>query len=275
MSMNRKPLRATTPAWRVLAALIVAVSLAGCGSTPDRSKANRSAEVLYDDARQEAAAGAWDAAVRGYEAVQARSPFGRLAQQAMMEQAYAQWRAGDSAQAEATIDRFIKQYPNHVAIDYMYYLRGLVNYHDGSGFFDKLTGQDPAERDPKALRDSFDAFKELVTRYPESDYVPDATARMQWLANALAAHEVHVARYYFRRGAYVAALNRAQIAVKEFNGSPTLDEALAIMRASYDKLGMAQERDDADRVLKTNFPESPFTAVNSIDRKQRKWWQFW
>lgn len=275
MSMIRKPVRLVLSVRSTLIALVVGASLLGCGSTPDRNKTNRSAETLYDDARQEAAAGAWDAAVRGYEAVQARSPFGRLAQQAMMEQAYAQWRAGDSAQAEATIDRFIKQYPNHVAIDYMYYLRGLVNYHDGSGFFDKLTGQDPAERDPKALRDSFDAFKELVTRYPESDYVPDATARMHWLANALAAHEVHVARYYFRRGAYVAAVNRAQTAVKDFNGAPTLDEALAIMRASYDKLGMTQERDDAERVLKTNFPDSPFNAPTSIDRKQRKWWQFW
>lgn len=262
--------------WRLtLSCLIVAlgIALSGCGSTRDK-KVQRSAEELYDEARQDADNGAWDAAIKGYEAVQARSPFGRLAQQSQMEQAYAHWRASDPAQAIATIDRFIKQYPNHVAVDYMYYLRGLVNFNDGSGFLDSLAGQDPSERDPKALRDSFDAFKELVTRFPESRYAEDARLRMRWLVNALAKSEVAIARYYYRRGAYIAAINRAQTVLRDFEGAPVLDEALAILVHAYDKLGLAQSSADANRVLLANFPNSRFITQGLAD-PERKWWRFW
>ncbi len=260
--------------WRaVFASIAVGIALLGCGAAGDK-KPQRSAEELYADATQDMANGAWDAAIRGFEAVQSRSPFGRLAQQAMLDQAYAQYRSFEPAQALTTIDRFIKQYPNHPAVDYMYYLRGLVNFNDGSSFLDSLSGQDPSERDPKALRDSFDAFKELVTLFPESRYAEDSRQRMRWLVNALAGHEVHVARYYFRRGAYVAAINRAQTAVHDFDGAPVLDEALAILAFSYDKLGMKKESEDAHRVLAGNFPNSKYLSGGLAD-PERKWWQFW
>jgi outer membrane protein assembly factor BamD len=268
--MNRLHLRP----WRaVIVSIVLGFTLAACSSTADK-KPQRTAEELYDDAQQELANGAWDAAAKGFEAVQTRSPFGRLAQQAMMDQAYAQYRSFEPAQALTTIDQFIKQYPNHVAVDYMYYLRGLVNFNDGSSFLDSISGQDPSERDPKALHDSFDAFKDLVTRFPESPYAEDSRQRMHWLVNALAGHEVHVARYYFRRGAYVAAINRAQTAVRDFDGSPALDEALAIMAFSYDKLGMKKEGEDARRVLTANFPNSKF-LTDGLRDPERKWWQFW
>lgn len=257
--------------WRVvLAGLALGIALAGC-STADKKQ--RSAQQLYDDAAEEMANGSWDAAAKGFEQVQSASPFGRLAQQAMMDQAYAQWRGYEPAQALATIDRFIKQYPNHAAVDYMHYLRGLVNFNDGSGFIDQISGQDPSQRDPKALRDSFDAFKELVTRFPDSRYAEDARLRMRWLVNTLARHEVHVARYYFRRGAYIAAINRAQTAVRDFDGATALDEALAILVFSYEKLGLKQEADDARRVLDANFPDSKFR--NGLADPERPWWRFW
>ena len=229
---------------------------------------------MYDAAVLDAANGSWDAAAKGFESVQSRSPFGRLAQQAQIEQAYAFWRGGDPVQALATIDRFIKQYPNHVAVDYMYYLRGLVNFNDGSGFLDSISGQDPSERDPKALRESFDSFKELVTHYPDSKYAEDSRQRMRWLVNALAAHEIHVARYYYRRGAYVAAVNRSQTALRDFEGAPVLEEGLAILVASYEKLGLTDLRDGADRVLRANYPSSRYLA-QGISAPERKWWQFW
>ncbi|WP_085318322.1 outer membrane protein assembly factor BamD [Derxia lacustris] len=255
------------------AVLVVAMiaGLGACGSTP---KKNQSAEELYADAKEDLSGGAWDAASKKYDQIQSRYPFGRIAQQSMMDQAYAQWKSGDIAQSLATIDRFVKQYPNHPNADYMFYLRGLVNFNDGSGFLSRISRQDPTERDTKALHDSFDAFRELVERYPDSRYSDDGRARMRWLVNAMAAYELHVARYYYRRGAYVAALNRAQTAISDFQTTLSNEEALYLMFASYERLGMEQQRDDVGRVLAQNFPNSLYLK-NGLPTPDKRWWQFW
>jgi outer membrane protein assembly factor BamD len=156
----------------------------------------------------------------------------------------------------------------------MYYLRGMVNFNDNAGLLNYISRQDPTERDPKALLESFDAFKELVTRFPESRYAEDARARMNWLVNALASHEVHVARYYYRRGAYLAAANRAQAVIKDYDGAGVIEDALGILWASYDKLGLTQLRDDTRTVLSHNYPQSALLTDGVRDRA-KKWWQFW
>ena len=156
----------------------------------------------------------------------------------------------------------------------MYYLRGLANFNDDLGWLGYISGQDLTERDPKAAREAFEAFKDLVTRFPDSKYTPDAIARMNYLVNALAAHEVHVARYYMKRGAYVAAANRAQTALKTYPQAPANEEGLVILVRAYDALGMKDLRDDAERVLKKNFPESQY--LKGDPRKASvPWWQFW
>jgi outer membrane protein assembly factor BamD len=174
--------------WRSLAILWVALA-AGCGVLPDKidETSNWSAQRLYTEAKQLLDEGAFDQSVKMYEKLEARYPYGRYAQQAQIEVAYAYYRAGDRVQALAACERFIRLHPNHPNVDYIFYLRGLVDFNEDMGFMSKISRQDMTERDPKGLKDSFDSLKELVTRYPDSKYVPDATARMGYLVNALAA----------------------------------------------------------------------------------------
>jgi outer membrane protein assembly factor BamD len=150
----------------------------------------------------------------------------------------------------------MKLHPNHPNVDYAYYLKGLAYFNEDLGMLGRLSGQDRTERDPKSAREAFDAFKDLVQRFPDSKYAPDALARMKYLVNALASHEVHVARWYIKRGAYVAAANRAQYALKNYPEAPAQEEALLIMIRAYDALGMRDLRDDAERILRKNFPDS-------------------
>ena len=129
------------------------------------------------------------------------------------------------------------------------------------------------ERDPKAAREAFDAFKALAVRFPNSKYTPDALLRMKYLVNTMAQYDLHVAKYYYRRGAYVASANRAQAAIKEYPDAPAIEEALFVLYNSYDKMGLIELRDDANRVFIHNFPNSKFTNVSAATEKS--WWQFW
>jgi outer membrane protein assembly factor BamD len=174
----------------------------------------------------------------------------------------------------AACERFIRLHPQHPNVDYAYYLKGLANFVEDQSFLAKLSDQDMSERDPKAAREAFEAFKELSTRFPESRYAVDAVARMKYLVNALAAHEVHVGRYYYKRGAYVAAANRGKYVLEHYQQSPALEEALVIMARSYDKLGMNDLREDTLRVIRKNFPDSPFLTGQDL-KKDRPWWRFW
>ncbi|NJN40221.1 MAG: outer membrane protein assembly factor BamD [Gammaproteobacteria bacterium] len=246
--------------WRSLAFLLCIAMLGGCGIIKfgaEDETAGWSAQRLYTEAKDEMGRGAYDKAIPYFEKLEARYPYGRYAQQSQLEVAYAYYRNNDPAQAIAACDRFIKLHPNHPAVDYAYYLKGVVNFYEDQSPLAQWSGQDPTERDPRSARDSFVAFRELVDRYPKSKYVPDATARMNYLVNGLAAHEVHVARYYYARGAYVAAVNRAQYTVKTYPTSPAVEEALYITAQSYEKLGMKDLQADAERVLRTNFPNMP------------------
>ncbi|HYD78395.1 MAG TPA: outer membrane protein assembly factor BamD [Paucimonas sp.] len=255
--------------------LALALALTGCGifgEKIDETK-NWTAQKLYAEAREEMDAGGYERAIQHFEKLESRYPFGTYAQQAQMEVAYAYYKMNDQAQALAAVERFIKLHPNHPSVDYMYYLRGLVNFNDKLGLLDFIANQDPTERDPKAAREAFDAFRELVQRFPNSKYAPDAVSRMKYLVNALAQHEVHVARYYLRRGAFVAAANRAQTVVKDYQGAPAVEEALFLMTRAYDALNLPELRDDAGRVLQKNFPDSAF--LKGDVRKEAPWWKFW
>lgn len=257
--MTTSRLNYLTRARHVLAAAAVLV-LVGCSSTsskaPDDPTAGWSAERLYEDAKAEMNSGRWSDARTRLEAVEARYPFGTYAQQALIDQAYVNWKDDEPEQALAAIDRFQQQYPNHPGTDYMLYLKGLITFTPPSANFMDVTRQDPSERDPKGLRESYEAFGELVSRFPESRYATDARQRMTWLVNTIAQNEVHVAQYYYERGAYVAAANRAQTVITDFQGVPASEKALYIMFLSYDKLGLEELRDDAKRVLDLNYPNS-------------------
>jgi outer membrane protein assembly factor BamD len=259
----------------VLLATCALVGLSACSLLPEQvdETKNWSATKLYDEARDEMAGGHYEAAIKLFEKLESNYPFGTYAAQAQMEIAYAHYKAQDQPQALAAVERFIRLHPNHETVDYMYYLRGLINFNDQLGFMSFIYSQDPTERDPKATREAFAAFKALVDKFPNSKYAPDAVARMNYLINAMATYEVHVANYYFRRGAYLAALNRAQGAVTDYSGSPAREEALFIMQRSYDKMGMFDLRDDTQRVLLHNYPNSRFLNPNA--RTEAPWWNFW
>jgi outer membrane protein assembly factor BamD len=261
-------------ALRRLAMLTVSAALVACGTTSKDDELRQPPEKLYEQAKEDLANGAYDKAIKTFERIEGRATGTLLAQQAMLDQAYAQWRSGERVQAIAVLDRFIKLHPSSAGLDYAIYLKGLINFNDNLGFLSSFSRQDLSERDQQAARDAFQAFQQLIDQFPDSKYAPDARQRMDYIVNALADYELHVARYYYRRGAYVAAANRAQLAVRDFQQSPAAEEALYIMAVSYDKLGLAQLRDDADRVLKQNFPNSRYVK-DGLRRPERSWWQFW
>ncbi len=259
----------------VLVATCALVGLSACSMLPsatDETK-NWSAEKLYAEAREEMAGGHYEAAIKLFQRLETNYPFGTYAAQSQMEIAYAYYKSSDQAEALAAVERFIKLHPNHPQVDYMYYLRGLINFNDQLGFFSFIYEQDPTERDPRATREAFTAFKVLVDKFPNSKYAPDSIARMSYLINAMAQYEVHVASYYYRRGAYLAALNRAQEAIANYSDAPAREEALFIMMRSYDKLGQPLLRDDTQRVFAMNYPNSPFLNPNAS--REAPWWKFW
>jgi outer membrane protein assembly factor BamD len=259
----------------VLVVTCALLSLSACGLLPERSddSKNVSASKLYAEAREEMDGAHYEAAIKLFEKLESNYPFGTYAAQAQMEIAYAHYKAQDQAEALASVERFIKLHPNHPNVDYMYYLRGLVNFNDQIGFMSFIYAQDPTERDPKATREAFAAFKDLVDKFPNSKYAPDSIQRMNYLINAMAAYEVHVANYYYRRGAYLASLNRAQGAVTDYADSPAREEALFIMIRSYDKLGMFDLRDDTQRIFQKNYPNSHFLGGKGSG--DAAWWKFW
>ncbi len=264
------------PILRHSLALIASVLLASCGlfgEPPDETK-GWSAQKLYAEAKSQLDGNQFEDAIKLYQKLEARYPHGRFAQQAQLEIAYAYYKDEKPAEAIAAADRFIKLHPNHPNVDYAYYLRGLANFNGDLGWAGWVSGQDLSERDPKAAREAFFAFKELVERFPKSRYASDSAARAKYLVNALASHEVHVARYYMKRGAYVAAANRAQVALKTYPQAPATEEGLVILVQAYDKLGMKELKKDAERVLMANFPNSPWLTGNPR-RDKVPWWQIW
>ena len=228
------------------------------GSKPDTQDSNKTAnaESMYKVAKQKLDKNDFESAIKQLESLQSLYPYGRYAQQAQLDLAYAYYRQDEPDSAISAADTFIKQYPNSAHVDYAYYVKGLANFNPGMGNLSLTFKQDPTERDPKAERESFAAFKDLVTRFPSSSYAPDSRLRMQYLLDALAKYEIHVARYYLRRGADVAAVNRAKDVLTEYPNSPSVKDALQVLVQGYNTLGLNKLRDDAQRVLSINFPQT-------------------
>jgi outer membrane protein assembly factor BamD len=257
-----------------LCALGTLLALQGCNTTPVDQTAGWSPNKLYSEATDERNAGAYEKAIGLYEKLEGRAAGTPLAQQAQLDKAYSQYKTGEQAQALATLNRFVRLHPASPAMDYALYLKGLVNFNDNLGLFGAIARQDLSERDQKAAKESFESFRELATRFPDSRYTPDARSRMTYIVNSLAQYEVHVARYYFSRGAHVAAINRAQQALSDYPEAPALEEALFIMVQSYDALGMTQLRDDARRVMTANYPKSEY-LTQGFKSSNGPWWKLW
>ena len=256
-----------------LSVAMAAALLAACASSkPVDETLGWSPEKLYAEAMEHRSSGMYDKAATLFEKLEGRAAGTPLAQQAQLEKAYSHYKAGDQAQAVVTLDRFIKLHPVSPALDYALYLKGIVNFNDNLGLFGNLARQDLSERDQKSAKVSFEAFRELVQRFPDSKYTTDAALRMTYIVNSLAGSEVNVARYYLKRGAYVAAINRAQIAVTEYQGVPAAEEALAIMMQSYEALGMTELAQDSRRVLEKNFPDSEYLG-KAAKAKANPWWK--
>lgn len=255
--------------YSVLLALTLGL-LGACSTTPEDKTAGLSPDKLYSEARDMMDTGLWDKAIPYLEKLEARAAGTPLAQQAQVDKAYAQFKTGEKAQALATLDRFMRLHPASPALDYALYLKGLCDFNENLGIFGAYTGQDLAERDQKAAKESFESFKELSSRFPQSRYTPDALLRMRYIVHMLAKNEVFVAKYYFKRGAYVAALNRAQTAVTDYRDAPAVEEALYLIYRSYEALGMAQLSDDAKRVLEASYPGSEFLNPNA--KKDTQGW---
>jgi outer membrane protein assembly factor BamD len=263
-----------------LASLALAFALGGCGLFSDKGdpKKDWTAAEYYNAAKTEFDNKNWDSAIKLYEALEAKYPFGRFAQQSQIEVAYAYYKQGETASAITALEKFIKLHPNHANLDYALYLKALVNFREDLGPLTRVPGmnQDLADRDPKAARESFEAFKELVTRFPESRYADDSRRRMVYLVEALARHEINVARYYLARGAYLAAVNRAQDALVKFpNSSFQHREALDILVEGYDRMGLAELRDDTRKVIARNYPSDPKAHNTSPRTPSGSWWKFW
>ena len=261
---------------RSLLAALLLLTFAACGGlgSADDETLGWSAQKLYGEAKDAMASKEWPKAIKYLEKLEARYPYGRYAQQAQLEVAYCHWKDNERASAVAAADRFIKLYPNHPNVDYAWYLKGLINFNETLGMLWQLTSPDLSDRDPRGARDAFVAFKEVITRFPDSKYAEDSAARMRYLINSLASYEVHVARYYMRRGAYLAAANRAQYAIKTYQTAPAVEEAVFVLAKAYDALGMEALRDDTTRVMRTNFPNSRFLSGKEI-RPDVPWWRIW
>jgi len=242
--------------------LCAVLLLAGCSMFTEKEDetATMSEERLFNEARSRMNSGYWDGAREYYEKLQSRFPFGPYSQQGMLDLAYAYYKLDEAASALATCERFLKLHPTSPAADYAYYLKGLTNFNAGKGLIERFTPNDPSQRDQASALRSFQDFAELVRRFPESQYVPDSQKRMTFLRNLLAQHELHVANYYMRRGALVAAANRAKYVVENYQRTPAVPEALAVMAKAYKVLEMQELSDDALRVLEMNHPEHPGIA---------------
>ena len=232
--------------------------LVGCASKEKNEFAGWSVDKLYTEGRDQMNAGDYTRSSLLLEATIAQYPFSVQATQAQLELPYVYWKDESRLKALAAADRFITLNGSHPQLDYMYYLKGIINYNNNTGFIKTLLTRDVGSNasDPRAATEAFNAFKTLVTKFPESRYAPDARKRMVQLVNTLSQQQLRIAEYYYDRGAYLAAINRAQGILKNFDGTISTENALIIMMQSYDKLGMNDLRDDTRKVLLTNFPNS-------------------
>ena len=263
--------------------LVALLFTAGCSLLPEQIDETKdwSANQLYAEAKQQLAEKNYEKAIEYFEILEARYPFGRYAQQAQLEIAYAYYKYEEPDLAIAAADRFIKIYPRHANVDYAWYIKGLTNYSRGKTFVDKVLPQDPSERDTYSMRAAYDDFNQLVKSYPASIYAKDAAQRMIYLRNNMAEYETHVANYYMRRKAYVAAANRGKYVTENYQRTPSVPAALVIMVRAYRELGVADLEADTMRVLRMNYPDNPEIALLEDTRgyelagEESPFWEFW
>ncbi len=263
---------------RFVIALLGSILLASCGLLPEQIDETKgwSASKFYAEASEALNSKDYERAIELYEGLEARFPFGPYALQAQLDVAYAYYLYEEPDSALAAADRFIRLHPRNPFVDYAYYLKGIVNFNRSVGFFDRFVPTDPSQRDPGSALDSFKHFSELVNRFPNSRYAPDARKRMLYLRNNLAQYQVNVADYYFRRGAYLAAANRGVYVIEHFQRTPAVKPALEMMIKAYRKLKMEELAADAERVLKLN--EQRGTLLTPDSERDKKWaeriWDF-
>jgi outer membrane protein assembly factor BamD len=253
--------------------LVATLLLPGCGTfsdmfTRETEPKNMTVEQLYRRAKEAMSNQNYAEAIKLYETLESRFPYGVQAQQAVLDTAYAHYKLGERPQSVSASERYIKQFPNGEGADYAYYIKGLANFVEDLGLLSFIATQDLSERDQKSARESYATFKLLTEKFPSSKYANDAQLRMRYLVNALSQNESHIARYYFNRGAYQAAINRAQNSLTNFPNTPANEEALAIIVQSQRALGNAQVATDSERVFKATFNKSP-------ELERRSWWKFW
>ncbi|MCF7521643.1 outer membrane protein assembly factor BamD [Neisseria sp. ZJ106] len=266
---------------KILLVVSLSVALAACANT-QKGTVDKDAQItqdwsveqLYAEAQDELNSHNYTRAVKLYEILESRFPSSRHSQHSLLDTAYAYYKDGEREKALATIARFQRQYPQHPNMDYALYLQGLTAFNEDQSFLNKLASQDWADRDPKANLEAYRVFAQLVAQYPDSKYTPDAVVRMAKLVDALAGNEMAVARYYLKRGAYIAASSRAQKIVQRYQNTRFVEEALAMMELSYKKLGKPQLAEDTRRVLAHNFPNSPFLQ-HDWKPDDMPWWRYW
>ena len=255
-----------------LTALIFAAFLTGCAASGDINDITYGMTVdeIYQEAKRTLTTGDYVTSIELYEKLESRFPYGSYAERARLEVAYAYYKDEQPETAIIAADRFIKLHPNHTHVDYAFYLRGLASFDGSISFLDKLFDQEPSERDPISIRKAFKYFSDLIHRFPKSRYIPDAVKRMKELRENLSRYEVHVATYYQRRGAHLAAANRAKYVIENYQGSSSIPDALALMTSSYRKLGMTELANDALRVLELNHPEHEKTKALKLNTVKSK-----
>jgi outer membrane protein assembly factor BamD len=257
--------------------------LTACSLLPEQIDATRdwSANKLYSEAKEQLNQKNYEQAIKYFEILEARYPFGRYAQQAQLEIAYAYYKYDEPDLAIAAADRFIKIYPRHRNVDYAWYIKGLTNYNRGKSIVDRYLPQEPAERDTFNMQAAYNDFEQLMQRYPESIYSQDSAQRLIHLRNNMAEYEIHVADYYMRRNAWVAAANRGKYVIENFQRTPSVPDALAIMVMAYRELDADDLADDVLRVLSMNYPDDPETMRlqgqpgNAPGDQESSFWKFW
>lgn len=255
-----------------IALFLAVAALSACASVLDPTK-DWTAERFYEEAKTQMEAGSWSDAIKNFEQLEARYPYGRYTEQAQLEVAYAQFKDNEPALALAAADRFIRLHPTHPNVDYAHYLKGIINFRNEKSLFHALLGfnEEMWDRDPKSARESYNAFRELIERFPNSRYTKDATERMKYLIDAQARYEVHIAQFYLERGAYVAAANRSKYALENYPRTPAVEAALGIQAKAYKLMGLTKLSDDTVRVLRTNFPNSRYLKeIEAIKTDQTK-----
>ncbi len=237
--------------------------LAGCSTTTDPAEAykDETAKQIFEKGESALRSRSYQEAIKRYEALDVQYPFGHDTEIAQLHIIYAYYMASDYASAEAAADRFIHAHPTNPHVDYAYYMRGLANYYQNLGVFERMFAVDLAKRDLAQVKKSYADFNEIVRVYPDSPYAPAAHQYMIYLRNILAAHELEVGEFYYNHEAYVAAANRANAVVRQYQGAPSVPDALVLMVKSYRKLHLTQNENEAMQVLQYNYPNSDYVKA--------------